>query len=49
MYSVTITHWEGVSYYWESADLRMVPDEFGTLVVIPFCFGEWDLQIFDII
>lgn len=35
------------SYLWTQADERMMPDSFGNLVIVPFCYGVWMLDAFD--
>lgn len=40
---IYLEHREGTSYIWEEADLRMMPDDFGTLQVVPFCWFEHDI------
>jgi hypothetical protein len=37
----SIQHYEGTSYLWETADMRMVSDDFGTLQIVPYCWGPW--------
>ena len=45
--SVSIVHRGLCSYIWWEPDMRMVMDNFGTLQIVPFCFGPWDYQAFD--
>lgn len=36
---------EQVGWYWKEEDMRVVMDDFGNPVVVPFC--DWCVQNFD--
>lgn len=43
----SIQHYQGVSYLWDAADMRMVPDDFGALQIVPYCWGPWMQNSFE--
>jgi hypothetical protein len=40
---------EQVGWYWQEADMRLVMDDFGEAIIIPFCAEYGFDQLFDYI
>lgn len=37
------------TWLWEEADMRLMVDDYGDLVFVPFCYNVWQFDAFEIL